>query len=404
MSTFKLAWRNIWRNKRRTLATVTAMVIAVFITIAYSGMVAGMLVQLESDTLDFELGSAQIFAPGYQDRPSIYTNIEDSPGIIERLDAAGLKATSRLKGAGLVAAGDASAGAFFLGIDLERDPQVLELHTQIKEGAWLAADKPKGVVIGRKLAHTLGVGIGDEIVALSQATDGSTANDLFQVQGILKGVGEALDRGGIFMSQALFRELLVYEGGAHQIIIERPEVMDLDAVKASAVAAAPGQDVQTWRELNPTLSTMLDSVAGMINIMFFIVNIAIGIVILNAMLMSVFERIKEFGVLKALGISPAGVMKLIYAESMMQVAIAVTLGVGLSLPTLWYLSTVGINMGVLAGTDMMGMAMMEIWYAVLKPEIFTGPIGMTLFVVSAAVFYPALKAALIQPVAAMRHQ
>lgn len=404
MSTFKMAWRNIWRNKRRTLATVIAMTIALFITIGYSGMVEGMLVQLQSDTLDFELGSAQIFAPGYQDRPSIYTNMADSDGIVARLEAEGLKATGRMKGAGLVAAGDASAGAFFLGLDLERDAQVLEIYTQLKEGTWLSADEPKGVVIGRKLAHTLGVGLGDEIVALSQATDGSIANDLFEVQGILKGVGEAVDRGGVFMSQALFREFFVYEGGAHQIIIERPDVLDLDLIKAKGLAAAPGQDVQTWRELNPTLSTMLDSVSGLISVFFLIINIAIGIVILNAMLMSVFERIKEFGVLKALGIAPSGVMKLIYVESMLQVAIAVLVGVALSIPTLYYLATTGINMGNLAGTDMMGMAMMENWYAVWNPQIYASPVFMTVFVVSVAVFYPALKAAVIQPVAAMRHQ
>ncbi|MDF1562051.1 MAG: ABC transporter permease [Deltaproteobacteria bacterium] len=404
MSTFKMAWRNIWRNKRRTLVTVAAMTIAVFITIGYSGMVAGMLIQLESDSLDFELGAAQIFAEGYQDRPSIYTDIEDTAGILERLDAKELAAAPRLNGAGLVAAGEASSGALFKGVDLVRDPKVLALASQVHHGSWLAADVPKGVVIGRKLAHTLGVGVGDEMIVLSQATDGSMANDLLTVQGILKGVGAEIDRAGVFMSEDLFRELLVYEGGAHQIIIKRPHVLDTDAVKAAAVEAAPGQDVQSWKELNPTLASMLESVTGMINIMFFIVNVAIGIVILNAMLMSVFERIKEFGVLKALGIAPSGVMKLIYVESFIQVTISVCVGLLLIAPVLYYLANTGIDMGALAGTDMMGLAMMETWYADVTPEIFKGPIFMTLFVVSMAVFYPALKAAVIQPVAAMRHQ
>lgn len=404
MSTFSMAWRNIWRNRRRTLVTVAAMTIAVFITVGYSSMVSGMLVQMESDTLDFDLGAVQIHAPGYQDRPSIYTHIDGTEGILKRLEEAGLMATPRLLGAGLVAAGEASAGAFFRGVDIKRDSQVLVMSEQVKHGQWLSSSDPKGVVLGKKLAHTLGVKPGAELVVLSQATDGSLANDLFSVRGVLKSVGEQIDRGGVFMSQQTFRELLAFEGGAHQIIIKRPEVLETDVIKAAAVKAAPKQDVQSWRDLNPTLASMVDSVSGLINIMFFIINVAIGIVILNAMLMAVFERIKEFGVLKAIGISPFGVLKLIYAESFMQVVLAVSVGVLLSIPTLWYLATYGVNMGALAGTSMMGMAMMENWYAVVTPQTFAQPISMTVFVVAASVFYPAYKAAVIQPVDAMRHQ
>ena len=404
MSTWKMAWRNIMRNRRRTGVTIAAMIVAVFITIGYSGLVAGMLVQLESDTLDFELGAAQIFAPGYQDKPSIYTHIENSEEIVKKLEAAGLVATPRLLGGGLVAHADASAGAFVRGVDLKRDPKTLALSEQVFEGKWLAADDPKGAVLGRKLAHTLGVKPGDELIMLGQATDGSMANDLFEVRGVLKGVGSETDRAGVFISDAAFREFMAFEGGAHQIIIKRTQPLDTVALMATVDKIAPDQDAQSWKEINPTLSTMLESVGGLIGIFFFIINVAIAVVILNAMLMAVFERIKEFGVLKALGISPGSVLRLIYVESMMQVVIAVGVAVLLSIPTMWYLSTTGISMGSVAGTDMMGMAMMDTWYAVLSPEIYTQPIFMTVFVVSVAVLYPAYKAATIQPVEAMRHQ
>lgn len=404
MSTWKMAWRNIWRNRRRTLVTIAAMAIAVFITIGYSGLVAGMVSQFESDTLDFELGAVQVFAPGYQDRPSIYTNMADTPAILSRLDAAGVVATPRLLGAGLVAAGDASGGAAFYGIDLERDPKTLALSQQVLHGQWLDAADGKGVVIGRKLAHTLGVKPGDELVVLSQAIDGGMANDLFSVRGVLKNMGEQVDRAGVFMAASTFRTLLDYQGGAHQIIIKRPAVLDTAVLKAQVVAAAPGQDVQSWRELSPILAVMIDSVMGLISIFFLVINVAIGIVVLNAMLMAVFERIKEFGVLKALGISPGGVLGLIYVESLIQVGLAVGAGVLLSLPVMQYLSTSGIDTAALAGTSMMGISMMSTWYAVFSPEVYVQPVLMTTFVVAVAVLYPAYKAAIIQPVEAMRHQ
>jgi len=239
---------------------------------------------------------------------------------------------------------------------------------------------------------------------LSQAADGSMANDIFEVRGVLKSLGSETDRGGVLMSEAAFRALMAYDGGAHQIIVGRPAVLDTAAVKAAAIRAAPGQDVQSWRDLNPTLASMLDSVTGLISVFFFVINVAIAVVVLNAMLMAVFERIREFGVLKALGIAPGDLLKLIYVESMLQVALAVALGVTLALPALWYLTRVGIDMGALAGTDVMGMVMMDTWYAVVSPQVFAQPVLMTVVVVALAVLYPAARAARIRPVEAMRHQ
>jgi len=404
MSTWKMAWRNIWRNRRRTTVTIAAMTLAVFLTIGYSGLVDGMLVQMQSDTLDFETGAVQVFAPGYQDRPSIYTGIVDTAAILARLDAAGIPATPRLIGAGLVAAGDASAGAVFYGVDLVRDPKVLALSGQVLHGQWLDATAGKGVVIGRKLAHTLGIKPGDELVVLSQAVDGSMANELFSVRGVLKTISEQIDRGGVFMAEATFRSLLGYTGGAQQLIVKRPAVLDTAVLKAQVAAAAPGQDVQSWRDLNPMVASMLDSMAGLISIFFLIANLAIGIVVLNAMLMAVFERIKEFGVLKALGVGPGGVLALIYVESLQQVTIAAVVGALLAIPMMWFLSTTGVDMGALGGSSIMGMSMMSTWYAVISPHAFIQPIAMTASVVMVAVFYPAYKAAVIQPVEAMRHQ
>ncbi len=360
-----------------------------------------MLLQMQSDALDLESGAVQVHAPGYLDKPSLYTGIRDSEAIMRRLDKAGIVATSRLLGTGLVASGASSSGARLIGVDIQRDGQVLKIAHKLQQGQWLSAAQPAGVVIGRKLAHSLGLRPGGELIVLGQASDGSTANALYKVRGVLGTVSEATDRSAVLMSQAAFRALLAYTGGAHQLIVRRPEPFDTASLKARVQKLAPQQDVQSWSDLNPTLATMLQSVSGMIGIFFFIINIAIGVVILNAMLMAVFERIKEFGVLKALGLGPWQVLALIYTESLLQVSIAIALGLLIATPLLWYLAVYGINMGALAGTDMMGIAMMENWRAALSPRVFGQPISMTIFVVMLAVLYPAGKAALIRPVEAM---
>ncbi|MBI5497572.1 MAG: ABC transporter permease [Deltaproteobacteria bacterium] len=403
MRTFQLAWRNIWRNRRRTLVTVGAMTIALVCTTLYGAMVQGYLATLERDALDAEMGVAQVFAPGYQERPSIYAVIPDADALVARLDAAGMTACARLLGGGLVAAGESSAGAQFRGIDVQRDAAVLVVSRGVVDGAWLDEADPAGVVLGRRLAHTLGVKPGDELVLLSQATDGSIANQLATVRGVLASVGEATDRAGVFLTARAFREFFALEQGAHQVIVKRPDVVDLPALEARITAAAPGQQVLTWRRLMPTVATMIDSVRGLVAFMFFIVNVAIAIVILNAMLMAVFERIREFGILKALGVGPLEVLRLIYAESLFQVVIALGASLVLETPLLVLLSARGLDMSSLAGVSAVGITMASRWYAVVGVSTFTGPAAMMFFVVAAAVLYPAAKAAVIDPVEAMRH-
>jgi ABC-type antimicrobial peptide transport system permease subunit len=139
-------------------------------------------------------------------------------------------------------------------------------------------------------------------------------------------------------------------------------------------------------------------------VMFVIVYVAIGILILNAMLMAVFERVREFGVLKAIGAGPVDVMRLILAECAIQTGLAVAIGVAISIPSVAYLADTGLDIGSLAGVSIMGIAMDPIWKAVVSPYIFAMPIGVLLSIVVLAVLYPALKAALIEPVEAMRHQ
>ncbi|MEW5851772.1 MAG: FtsX-like permease family protein [Myxococcota bacterium] len=403
MGTFRLAWRNIWRHKRRTGITLAALSLALVFTVLYGSMMEGYMVNMEQGALDFDIGGAQVFAPGYQDKPSIHTRMADAADIVQRLEQQGIPAAARLLASGLVASGEASAGAQLRGIDLARDTRVLSINTQLKEGRWLDGADPRGVVLGVKLARVLGVKLGDELVVLSQATDGSIANELFTVRGVLLSVGEATDRSGVFLTDQAFRELMSFDGGAHQVVVKRPVEMPLPVLAQRVMAAAPARDVQTWRQLNPILATMMDSVRGMMAFIFFIVNIATAIVILNAMLMAVFERIKEFGILKALGAGATDVLKLIYAESLLQVVLAVGVALVVGTPALWYLSVYGVDMGALAGVSAMGLAMVSNWHAVVSvPGILT-PFLIMLVVVSVAVLYPALKAALIQPVKAIHH-
>ena len=132
--------------------------------------------------------------------------------------------------------------------------------------------------------------------------------------------------------------------------------------------------------------------------------VVIAILILNAMLTAVFERIREFGVLKAIGVSPRRVLALILVEGALQSALAIGIGLVASLPALWFVTTRGIDVGGLGGTAIMGVAMDQIWTGAVSPLTIAGPVFILLFVAGVAVLFPAIKAARINPIEAIHHQ
>ena len=404
MLILKMAWRNIGRNRRRTVVTVGAMAFGLYAMVIWFGMLEGMLNDMEETVVEVELGDLQIHAPTYLDDPSLYTDIDDADALVSRLEAAGFRASARLVGAGLAAARDSAAGASLRGIDVRANARVSAIATRLAAGAWLDDAEPRGVVVGRRLARTLDVAVGDELVVLSQTTDGGIANDLYAVRGILASVGDSVDRSAVFLTAAAFRELFVMPEGAHEIVVRRPDDLELAAALEAVQGLAPGLDTQSWRALVPTLATYLDSARQMMGVVSAIIYIVVAILILNAMLMAVFERIRELGVLKALGVEPRQVLSLIFAESALQTGLALAVGLAFSVPTLWYLAEFGIDTGALGGVSVIGTTFATVWQAAVSPFTFVTPALTLVLLVTLAAAYPALKAARISPVEALRQQ
>ena len=402
----RLALRNVARNRRRTLVTLAAMTIAAAMMIFYAAMMAGMVDGMIRNATLTDMGEAQAHAPGYRKDPDIYTRIADPEALIARLAAAGMKATPRLYAYGLAAHGNASSGVELRGTDPVREARVILIAGSLAKGRWLDAADDHGAVIGRKVARSLGVAVGDEIVVVSQAADGASADDLFTVRGILKSVSARADASGVYIPAATFRELLAVPTGAHEIAMVRVDpLVALDTLEPGLRAAAGDAEVRTWRELSPVLAQLLDSMSAALAFMLLIAYAAVAMVVLNAMLMTVFERIREFGIMKALGVTPRQVFALVVLETLIQTAIAsvfaVILGVGLS----WHYRDPGLDLsGLMDATTISGVAMSPLWPARLSAEAVLQPVVLLFVMAVLAVIYPGLKAALIRPVQAIYHR
>jgi ABC-type lipoprotein release transport system permease subunit len=405
MKILSIASRSVFRNWRRTLITTLAMGFSGFIMILFAALMAGMLQTSERNAVAMNLGDIQIHAEGYRDDPDLYNRIDNTAGLVKKLQQAGFHATQRIYGFGLAAAGSSSAGVQMRGENLKNEATVTQVHKHVMQGQWLADDDPMGVVIGRKLARTLGVRPGNEVIIIGQATDGSMANDLYTVRGILKSIGEEVDRAGFFMVECSFRELMVLPEGAHEIAVMRSDrSSDLESATAHVAAFARDYETLNWRQLQPFIARILDLADAQTIIMILITYVAVAMVILNAMLMSVFERIREFGIMKAIGVTPWQLMTLVYAETMIQVVIASCISLASGWSAAHYFQKNGIDLSAIASsTSLGGVAIDPIWNAYVTTEALALPVVFLFIIAAAAVIYPAIKAAVIHPVKAIHY-
>jgi len=401
---FRIAWRNVWRHARRSVVTMAATALSLLVMVLYAGIVEGWMHGMERDVLDLEVGDVQIHAQGYLDDPSIWDTMDDADAVVDALHEQGLAASKRLVGGGLGAHGELSAGLMIRGVDVHGEGTISRIPEAIDRGSWLATSAPQEVVIGRRLARTLDADVGDELVVLTQGADGSMANELYTIRGVLLGVSEGVDRAGVFMSLDAFRRLTVLDGGAHQIVVRRAADQPLDEVIAAAEQAAPEHDVKSWRELMPIIATMVDAGRQMIGFVVFVVYLAIGILMLNAMLMAVFERIRELGVMKALGMGPMQVFWVVLIEVGIQLAIAGAVATVVAIPSAWYLTHYGIPVGAMAGASFMGIAIDPTMKGIYSAEVVATPVVLLIVIVGLACLFPAIRAARLHPVDAMRHR
>jgi putative ABC transport system permease protein len=402
----RIAWRNLWRHKRRTLITASAMGVALGLCMALMCLTDGMYDMMEDLMVRQTLGHVQVQHPDYAAKQQFYDTVPDADALLARLEALPESegASGRMFAYGLAGSETTSAGARYAGIDPMRDRVVTDMTKRIVEGRFIG-DAPAGeVVIGHEMARELEIELGEELVFISQAADGSTANELLEVVGFFRTGLAEMDTGGAYLHLGDLQRLLELPDQVHEILVIGPD-LEAAGLKDAVLGVVNGDsEATTWRESSPQMAQMLGMRDASSAIFLLIVLGVAALGILNTMLMSVLERTRELGVLRAVGLTRRKMMSLVIIESVQLAFVATFAGLALGGVLDWLLIEYGLNYSTGDGQGMTYQGIVfDPW---IKGSFSVDPVitvvVMLFFVTVLASIWPAWRAAKLRPVDAMR--
>lgn len=346
MLILKIAARNVLRQKRRTALTMLTMIGGFTLAAVAIGWSDGTYSYIINMFTRNRLGQIQVHGKGFLDSPNLYNTIRDYHSVGREIQQVkGVEAWApRLLSAGLASVGDKTAGTQLIGIDPGLEERATHFGRLIVQGSGLSAGPSRQALLGKGLADALGARINDEIVVVSQAADGSIANDLFRLTGIVVTGDEMSDRSSLYMNLGDAQALLALEGEVHEIIVI---VADLDSVGETTQAIrdrllAANLDVQPWQVFARTFYVAMQADVKGMWIMLFVIMLIVAIGVLNTVLMSVLERRREYGLMKAVGTQPRQIIALVLTEVLILAVGSVVLASGLSVAANFMLAVYGI--------------------------------------------------------------
>ncbi len=405
---FKMAWRNIWRNPRRSILTISAIAFACLLLVFMLSWQFGSYDVMINSAVKIHTGHLQVQAKGYNDKRGIRMVVPDPAKIGGLLDTIPEVAayTFRTNAFSLVSSKDRTYGVVVIGIDPEKEGRVSTIRQLIQKGKYLSEKDTDQAIVGNLLAKNLQVDLGDELVVLGQGRDGSVAATVVKVKGIYRSGQDDFDRSSIQIPIQYFQDIYYMRGAVHEVVVVGNSLNDVQKIKKTATADINNTDkahnlvALDWTELMPGLveAIKMDLYSGLIFYLILIIVVAFSI--LNTFLMSVFERMKEFGVLMAIGTTPGRLTKLLLIESISMTLVGIAVGIILGILVTWYFQVHGF---AISGTsDLLSQFGMpdRLYPRLSLRSVLIGP-GAVLVITSLTALYPALKVRRIVPVEAM---
>ena len=332
-----VAWRNLWRNPRRTWLTAGGMAFSIWLIVLFMSAQAGMYDDLRDLAARMDSGHAQVQHPRYLDDARLRYTVQGVTELTRRLAdlPTVVAATPRAESFALVSAdqGDGeerSFGAIVVGVDPRGERDVSFLPASLVDGTYLTGSDD--AVLGARLARNLGVSVGDELVVLGSTREGGVAALAVRVGGIFRSGLTEMDRMLLQVRLSTLQEGFELGDDAHRIVLFTDSMPGIEAMvhevgdALAGVGAADTPRVLPWAELMPEVEESLQLDAGMGVILLWTLVIVVAFAVVNALVMTVLERTREFGMLLAVGMRPGSIMAMLQVEALCMWAVGAVIG------------------------------------------------------------------------------
>ena len=389
--TAKLAWRNVFRNKRRTIIAGIAIGVGLATLIFTDALMQGMKANMVRSATAAYFGEGQIHRQNFRLTQDVDKTIHRLEDVIADLkqDSEVEAFTRRTMSFGMISSPANVSSVMFVGLDPETEKRISHIDNNTQQGEFFSGSDTRDIVIGSELADLLEVSLGDRVViTVSQAGSGALAQDMFRVSGIYHFNIKEMDGGFAFVRLGKAQEMLGIGTGVHEIALKfrSLEFAAEDNTLFWEKYSVNGNEAVSWMVLLPQLKSVLSMVWVSLVFMAILLFGIVAFGIINTLFMSLYERMFEFGVIRAVGTRPGGVRRLVVFEAGALAVLSIAMGTILGLIITFVVMKTGIDYrGIeLAGTT---------FYELLYPEIHIRqfliyPAAVFLFTLLVG-FYPA---------------
>ncbi|MEA2107130.1 MAG: FtsX-like permease family protein [Bacteroidota bacterium] len=401
---WSVSWRNVWRNKTRSMVIITAIALGVFAGVYTIAFMFGWVNQRVNTVINTEISHIQIHQPEYIETNDVHDNIPDINQLqssIEKkpeVDAVSARVLSTC----MISSAETGSGVQLVGINPENEQQVTNLHEKLIEGSYFEETKKNQLVIGKKLADKLKVKLRSKVVVTLTEMDGTLTGGAFRITGIYQTANSEYDERKAFVRASDLKNLIkIDENAGHELAILLNENNMEQKIADQLKAEFSNLEVMSWLEIMPDMKMMNESMNLMMYIFVVIILLALGFGIVNTMLMVILERIKEIGMLMAIGMNKIRVFTMIVLETVYLSITGGIAGIVLAVILTTITNKTGLDLSLWAeGLNSLGFD------AVIYPEIgFDAVIVVTFLVIITGVIaaiYPARKTIKLKPADALR--
>lgn len=405
-----IAWRNIWRNTTRSLVVILAIALGIWAAMAMTGFATGMVQSYVSEAVQHVTSHVQVHHPEFrEDYQAKFTLAHPEEMVKQAQRAPFVEAVStRSIAQGMLSSPQAARGILIKAVEPEQERRTSALDRQIVEGSYFEGDRKNQILISRKLADKIKVGLRNKVVLTFQNLDRDITAGAFRVVGLFDTGNAPFDEGHVFVQRKDLNRLLT-EGVdslpaqpmAHELAILLSQAEASPEVAAALAGRFPDMEVQTYRELAPELELYESQIQYLSLIYLTVIMLALIFGIVNTMLMAILERTRELGMLMAVGMNKPRVFGMIVQETLLLSLIGVPLGLLLGWGTVHYLGRHGLDLSAYS-SSLAQYGMSPVIYFELPASVYWQvpiAVGITALLAS---LYPAWRAIRLRPVEAIR--